>query len=275
MTNEEERSRAHAPSSERRQSSETTGQNPQTRKDIWDKLSTVSTFLSGVLIATIGLLFTYLHNERESQRNANLKVYESRIAETQTFEKFIPYLNSAKEEDVTLGIIGISSLNKELGGRILVHFYAYGTGFQKKVASAILAQRKVNFFNNWNLGRVENTPEKRQPAVFTITRPFIITDIRNYHYNGGKGSYGTRLTDIGPAGELPATITLRSKDGAEFGPWVVPFPKDRDSTAWYCTPNIVLPPGEYEIVDSDSNTWSLNKESKYVGMSIVWGFALE
>ena len=243
------------------------------RKDIWDKLSAVSTFLSGVLIAAIGLIFTYLHNETESQRNTNLKINEGRIAETQTFEKFIQYLNSTKEADINLAIIGISSLNKELGGRILVHFSAYGSDPQKKVALEILNKRKVNFFNNWNIDAVEVTPERRRPALFHITQPYIITDIRNYHYNKGQGSEGTRLAKVGPAGELPATIGLRHKDGTEFGPWVVSLSENKRD--WSCTPNIVLPPGEYEIIDFDSDTWSLNQQSRYVGMSIVWGFALE
>jgi hypothetical protein len=263
---------AQIPLSEQRQLSETAGQNPR-RKDIWDKLSATSTFLSGVLIAIIGLIFTYLHNENESQRNANLKIYESRIAETQTFEKFIQYLNSTKESDITLGVIGISSLNKELGGRILVHFSAYGTDLQKKMAKAILDQRKVNFFNNWNIDLVENAPKKRRPALFRITQTYIITDLRNYHWNEGKGSEGTRLAKVGPAGELPATIGLRRKDGTDFGPWVASLSENK--VDWYCIPNVVLSPGEYEIIDSDPDTWSLNRRSEYVGMSVVWGFGLE
>lgn len=273
MTDEKAKRPLQTPFSEQQQLSETAAQNPQTRKDIWDKLSAVSTFLSGVLIASIGLLFTYLHNEREGQRNADLNVHQSRIAEAQTFEKFIPYLNSTKKEEITLGVVGISSLNKELGGRVLVHFSAYGSDLQKQVASTILNQRRVNFFNNWNLGPIENAPQKRRPALFPITQPYVITDIRNYHYNEGRGSVGTRLTDIGPAGELPATVALRHKNGTEFGPWVVSFSEGNKD--WHCSPNIVLPPGEYEIIDSDSKTWSFNEQSEYVGMSIVWGFALE
>src|SRR5262245_18886622 len=176
MTDAEPRSHTQNRSSEHRQLNETIGRDPQTRKDIWEKLSAVSTFLSGVLIAAIGLILTYLHNETESQRNTNLKIHEGRIAEAQTFEKFIQYLNSTKEEDIKLGIIGISSLNKELGGRILVNFIAYGSGLQREVASTILKQRRINFFNNWNTDTVEFAPEKRRPALFRITQPYIITD---------------------------------------------------------------------------------------------------
>jgi hypothetical protein len=268
MTNEETDSRAPPAFSEQRQFSEPISHNPQIGKDIWDKFSAVSTFLSGVLIAAIGLLFTYLHNEREGQRNANLKTYETRVAETQTFEKFIQYLNSTKEEYIILGITGISSLNKELGGRILVHFRAHGTDLQKKVALTILDERKVNFFNNWNTAAVENAPQKRRPALFRITQPYIIIDIRHYHYFRIK-----KIRLPGPAGEKPETIILRHNDGTEFGPWVVRLTEDQKD--WYCVPNVVLPPGQYEIIDSDPDTWSLNAESKYVGMSVVWGFALE
>src|SRR3954468_22515721 len=116
MTHDDASRDAQTPFSEPRQPTEAAGQNPRIRKDLWDKLSAVSTFLSGVLIAAIGLLFTYLHNESEGQRNTSLKISESHIAETRAFEKFIPYLNSAKEADINIGLIGLEALNKELGG---------------------------------------------------------------------------------------------------------------------------------------------------------------
>ena len=57
-----------------------TGDNDKTRKkDAWDKFSAISTFLSGVLIAIIGLYFTHTYNERQSQRDAALKEQQIQV----------------------------------------------------------------------------------------------------------------------------------------------------------------------------------------------------
>lgn len=67
------------------------------KKDIWDIFSTLSTFLSAVVIAALGLYFTNVYNERASAREHQTKVYQTRILEMQTVEKFIPHLTGDEE----------------------------------------------------------------------------------------------------------------------------------------------------------------------------------
>jgi hypothetical protein len=267
---EREPQQAEATSPEQGLAVATPPQNSGGQKDIWDKLSAVSTFISGVLIALIGGTFTFLWHEAESQRNAEEKQHQSLIGELETFEKFIPYLDGT-ESKIILGLVGILTLNKQLGTGVVAYFRAYGTPDQKKVASGMLIPKY--YLDTWATDGVENGPEKRAPAIFEIAQYNIITDIRNYHWNYGAGSQGKYAGKPGPAGEPPATIGIRRIDGASYGPWPVSF--DEKRTAWFAKPNLVLPPGHYEVVDSEPDTWSISKGSGYVGMTIVSGFGLD
>ena len=96
-------------------------------KDFWDKFSSLSTFLSSVLIAGIGLYFTNTYNERQSQRDLDWKKEQNRIAEIQTVEKFIPHLTGS-EESKKVAILTISSLgNTELATQIAQLYGTQGT----------------------------------------------------------------------------------------------------------------------------------------------------
>jgi hypothetical protein len=53
--------------------------------------------LSSVVIALIGLYFTHVYNEHQSQREAESQKYQTRILEMQTIEKFIPHLTGREE----------------------------------------------------------------------------------------------------------------------------------------------------------------------------------
>lgn len=86
-------------------------------KDWWDRLSSISTFLSSVVIAGIGLYFTHSYNAIESARKSDLekqdnanKTYQAQILEMQTVEKFIPHLTSKNEETKKIAILTISTL---------------------------------------------------------------------------------------------------------------------------------------------------------------------
>lgn len=60
-------------------------------KDFWDKFSTVSTFLSGVVIATVGLFVTNWISDRQDERSA-------RIAGIGALPDFMPLLRGTDEE---------------------------------------------------------------------------------------------------------------------------------------------------------------------------------
>ena len=114
-------------------------------------------------------------------------------------------------------------------------------------------------FENGNVEAVFNRPS--QPTRFYLSRRFQITQIRNYHWNTGRGA---------PAG----TIALRDASGQVYGPWRCTSQPGQGNVAdanWICTPGVELPPGAYEVLDSSPETWSCNVANGEQGMTRVEG----
>jgi hypothetical protein len=82
----------------------------QKKKGIWDRFSTISIFLSTVVIASLGLYFTHMYNERQHNRESQTQVYQTRILEMQTVEKFVPHLTTASEETKKVALLALTSL---------------------------------------------------------------------------------------------------------------------------------------------------------------------
>lgn len=81
-----------------------------------------------------------------------------------------------------------------------------------------------------------------KPPQFTVTDTTKISMIMNYHYNNGQGAN-------------PGTIALRRADGKRFGPWRATAV---NKVYWVVSPQIKLPPGTYQVIDSDPASWSQN-----------------
>jgi hypothetical protein len=87
------------------------------KKDIWDRLTPVSTFISSVILGVVGLWFTHSYNERqatiqehESQQEQENKKHQARILEMQAVEKFMPYLTGEDEERKRVALLVITEL---------------------------------------------------------------------------------------------------------------------------------------------------------------------
>lgn len=80
------------------------------KKDLWDLLGPISTFLSAVVLGGIGLIITSDFNERQSLIDQKNKEYQTRILEMQTVERFIPYLTSEDENKQKVALLTITSL---------------------------------------------------------------------------------------------------------------------------------------------------------------------
>lgn len=104
------------------------------QKDGWDKLSSLSgllTFVSSVLIASVGTTFTYYYNQRQqdlvsaqSREEQRIKADQNRLVEMQTVEKMIPHLKDDQSRPVALVAISelasprlASRLGEMYGGR--------------------------------------------------------------------------------------------------------------------------------------------------------------
>jgi hypothetical protein len=115
-------------------------------------------------------------------------------------------------------------------------------------------------FDNGNVYTVENGAS--QPTVFALGVPTTIVRIQTYHWNYGQGA---------PAG----TIALRRHTGQIYGPWQavgLPGQGGVPSAYWVVETNIVLPPGNYTVLDADPSTWAQNAGTGGAGMASISGY---
>lgn len=60
--------------------------------------------------------------------------------------------------------------------------------------------------------------------------------------------------------------------GEVYGPWQAEGQKgqiDTPNAYWNVYPDVELPPGKYEVIDSDPSTWSNNAKSGNAGVSRI------
>jgi hypothetical protein len=113
-----------------------------------------------------------------------------------------------------------------------------------------------------SLGGVYNNPPN--PTVFTLAHASQITKIMTYHWNAGSGAN-------------PGIISIRNlSTGEMMGTWKVSGTQDMVKAGpphryWLVFPNISLPAGKYEVVDSDRASWSTNGEMGNMGCAWVYG----
>jgi len=110
---------------------------------VWDKFATLSTFLSTVIIASIGAIFTAVYNAKQNERNEDLKQQEIRISQIQTVEKFVPYLTGS-EEQKRIAILALNSLgNAEVAAKLAELYPSQGTvAALKSIAKAAPEQER-------------------------------------------------------------------------------------------------------------------------------------
>lgn len=131
---------------------------------------------------------------------------------------------------------------------------------EAKEASGSLKRAPVSkIFDNGNIYLVYNKPSK--PTSFSIDSPLLLNSIRNYHWNNGKG-------------QDPGNITLVHQDGTVYGPFRshgVSGQANAPNVYWECNVEVLLKPGLYMVLDSDSDTWSHNPQSNSAGMTQING----
>jgi hypothetical protein len=113
-----------------------------------------------------------------------------------------------------------------------------------------------------NVYAVNSKPTR--PSVLTLDQTTRVLSLRTYHWNGGRG-------------EAPGTIALRDAGGIVHGPWPATGSAGQGGARdvyWTATPNVVLPPGRYEVIDSAPDSWSHNTHSQGAGFVRIEGQAV-
>lgn len=112
-----------------------------------------------------------------------------------------------------------------------------------------------------NISGVQSGPTAK--SGFNLDRATTIVKVTTYHWNSGQGA-------------SPGTIGIRASDGTTYGPWQARGLEGQggvpDAT-WETTMQETLPPGAYEVVDSDPSTWAQNAQSGGQGFFVVFGYS--
>lgn len=94
------------------------------------------------------------------------------------------------------------------------------------------------------------------PQVFH-DQDYYVVEVTTYH-----AGWGSNAPD--PSG----TISLKAEDGTVYGPWKTTV---LNRSYWVATPNMVIPAGNYTLIDSDPSTWAQNSGSGGTGMGWAYG----
>ena len=105
------------------------GKKDEPPRDRWDKFSAISPFITGiagVLIALVGIYFTYSFNQRQrednqmqQERETNLKARQAKVSEIQAVSSFLPQL-AGSEKNKEVAILMIAELTTpELAAKII------------------------------------------------------------------------------------------------------------------------------------------------------------
>ena len=102
-------------------------QNSKSQKDLWDKLSCVSTFVGGTVVVLIGIYATSVYNARQLDNHNLHTERELSIQRVQTVERFFPHLISDNPKQRLGALDAIGALgDEELATRLAVRFGGEG-----------------------------------------------------------------------------------------------------------------------------------------------------
>ncbi|TAN43575.1 MAG: tetratricopeptide repeat protein [Nitrospirae bacterium] len=130
-------------------------------------------------------------------------------------------------------------------------------------------------FQTNTTARVYDKPS--QKTYFGLNSPTRITKISTYHWNEGKGvEPGTiGLMDVFRGRTIGTWNVTATKSMFDLTPGAA-WPVQGDGPPyryWIVQPDVDLPAGTYEILDSNPSTWSQNVETNNRGVAWVYGIS--
>jgi hypothetical protein len=82
------------------------------KKDLWDKMGTLSTFLSTVVVAAVGLVVNHAYQERQDARAAILRTQEIQVSRIEVVQSFMTYLTGTDERGRLAAYAAIRALGE-------------------------------------------------------------------------------------------------------------------------------------------------------------------
>jgi len=164
-------------------------------KDGWDKFHAISTFISGVLIASIGLVFTLTYNVRQKERQTNLQEQEMKILELGAMERYIPHLVADDEDKKEAAVLMIEYLaNKQLALAV-VRAYPKSRGVKKAGNTMMTSTDQADLPPKTLVSAPPATPETESKEGWAYLGDFYSFD----------GKWITRYFDF-PPNKKPTTL---------------------------------------------------------------------
>ncbi len=122
------------------------------KKDIWDKISSVSGLISGLLVALIGGIATYIYRERQMASEEAKSKRETIVSQIQTVQSFLPHLQSTDKLEKEAALLAIAGLGNSILATQLADLYRdeAGIGALSKISvgsdeqGAKVAQKALN-----------------------------------------------------------------------------------------------------------------------------------
>src|SRR3954452_3715077 len=121
----------------RRDISDLRGKIEKRPKDFWDKLSSISTLVSGVLVTLIGVYATQSYSRRQREKEEAFKAQEIAVNQVQTVEKFFPYLVEGDENKRRAALEAIAATGHKNLALKLAYIFS-GAGALEELNSRIL-----------------------------------------------------------------------------------------------------------------------------------------
>jgi len=194
-----------SPNSGNTTSNQATASSEAKKKDVWDKISAVSGLVSGVLVALIGGIATFVYRERQRAAEDARSQRDNAVAQVQTVQSFLPHLQSADNREKEAALLAIAALgNPDLAMRLAdLYRDEAGIGALSKMAASAdtvtaKAARKTldNVFDRLRPTVVEIRLEDQKVASGFLVSPhghILTADYVVHDFN--SGSVNIRFTD--------------------------------------------------------------------------------
>ena len=237
------------------------------KKDLWDKLSSVSSLMSGAIVASIGLYATSTYNSRqldlqEAQRNSDIKVRR-----VQTIEKFFPYLVDEKESTKEGALLAIAALGDEkLATSLATHFRGQG---------ATAALQRLSESSNKSIAREAQEALAGTALIESLRRSTMLVE-NIYSPNGIAGVYRSTGFLISKDGYILTTAQV-FPEAYDLGSNQV-FVKGSEREAKYEPATVIkfdknmdLVLLKVEALNSNMSTLTITSAPPKAGQEYLWG----